>query len=427
MKDFSKTIQNNREYFLIWFSFAFSLVNRVTLIISLLLLLLLLKQGVSGCVKALMLMAMRQVISSKIAVSFLTVQTYKWILLVVFAGYIIINFGKVKIEERTKKSLKWILILSLLYVSYAFVSSSMTSSFPTNSFFKISTFALAFIAVFIGVAQTCKETDYISFFVKAFFLVVIGSIMVIPFGSYNYINGTYQGLINHPNMMGIMMSLFLACFIRSYRNRYITFLVVVIVVMLIIFTNSRTALLVSIATLVLGINYIFPKGANLIYIIVSVISVVFLLLLFQNEIVKSISEFLYKGHESEGIMFSRQGQYKSFLTKFSAHPFIGTGFGVNYQPGITIWSLDTTQSLSYEPGNIIWAVLGDSGIIGMVLFGVLNLSILVKGVHNGIFLFTAAVGITFGEMVFFSVNNMSVIVYVMLAVYLFDYSKREKE
>ena len=94
---------------------------------------------------------------------------------------------------------------------------------------------------------------------------------------------------------------------------------------------------------------------------------------------------------------------------------------VPYDPEIRDYTLNF--DLVVEPGNLLWTLLGDTGIIGVLIFILLFLVLLFNGGISRVYLIAAVFLICMGEMVFFSVNNMAVIIYLVLAVYVFENGK----
>ena len=65
-------------------------------------------------------------------------------------------------------------------------------------------------------------------------------------------------------------------------------------------------------------------------------------------------------------------------------------------------------------------LLGDTGIVGASFFGILVFAIFKNGTWSRLHLLVGAFIVNMGEMVFFSSNNMSILIYFLIAVYLFE-------
>ena len=75
------------------------------------------------------------------------------------------------------------------------------------------------------------------------------------------------------------------------------------------------------------------------------------------------------------------------------------------------------MSLITEPGNLGYAVLGDVGIIGTVLFSAIYVCIYrFRASKGSVILFLAPFLVSIGEMVFFSTNNMAMLLYIMFGI-----------
>ena len=81
------------------------------------------------------------------------------------------------------------------------------------------------------------------------------------------------------------------------------------------------------------------------------------------------------------------------------------------------------MSIIYEPGNLFWELLGGVGIIGLFLFFLFILVIILNGYINYISLILTAIGICLGEMVIFSINNMAILLYMLIGIYLIKEKK----
>jgi hypothetical protein len=135
-------------------------------------------------------------------------------------------------------------------------------------------------------------------------------------------------------------------------------------------------------------------------------------------ILSTVQEFVFKNNSTE-ILESRLEQMEVAKLKFADNNLLGSGFMVPMNQSGEI-NFGIYFDLMVEPGNLVWCLLGDTGIVGLILFTILFLQILLHGRKNRIYLLVAAFMINMGEMVFFSSNNMSILCYFILALYLFD-------
>ena len=121
-------------------------------------------------------------------------------------------------------------------------------------------------------------------------------------------------------------------------------------------------------------------------------------------------------NSQESIFDSRLEIIENARKRFLQHPLLGTGFMVPFEEGIRNYNLDF--SLMVEPGNLFYMLLGDTGIIGLIIFIILFISILKRGKIQNLYLIVAAIAINFGEMAFFSSNNYSILLYYLIAYYI---------
>ena len=136
-----------------------------------------------------------------------------------------------------------------------------------------------------------------------------------------------------------------------------------------------------------------------------------------GEIQQLVNNFVWK-NSTNSIMDSRLQLIEMARTRYESHKLMGTGFMVPYNEGAVDWSLNF--NLIVEPGNLVWMLLGDTGIVGASFFGILVFAIFKNGTWSRLHLLVGAFIVNMGEMVFFSSNNMSILIYFLIAVYLFE-------
>lgn len=401
----------------IWAVFFFSFLNTATLAVGMAALLYFLTKGRKGYIQALVLLALRTPMSPAVAVRMGPLQIIKWGFILGFSALLL--FGSKPKRERTlcqtTTTLLWVFTILVS------VASLIVSSYPTTSIFKVVTFALVFHAVLVGVSADDGTYNFADFVVRMSTPIIFLSLLVLPFGRFRIINGSFQGILNHPNMMGIMLVIYISyCIHSSLQEKWKSIFVMTSVVM-IYFTGSRTSLLLALVMVILSRKEILPRSyQNLVYLLIP-LAVVYAALNFAD-LSEMIRGFVYKGNEEYGLLYSRYDQYLRFLQKFNYNPLLGGGFGVPLIPGIRINTLVLT--LIVEPGNIIWAVLGDCGILGFLLFALAFLPMVLRSKMRRLYLFIGGFGVSMGEMVFFSTNNIAVLCYLLLALYAFDNKKR---
>lgn len=423
--------KENLEFLIIIFFLILSLFHYLLLVIFFVYLLTLLKQKEIGAIKVINIITLRSIINPGIGVGIDTVQYLKWAILIFCACYLLLSFLKIKKIEREKISLASFFIV--IYGMYSIISSFIFSSLPVVAAFKVITYTLVFLGVMYGVIYTSLKVNWLKWFTKLVGIGIIPSIFLItqPVGYLRNGQG-FQGLINHPNLFGIVTAMFIALLLgliqRKETNYTGTILLVISFITsfyLIILTQSRTAF---ITCLVLSVMYvIFSKMKKIIKYLMFLLafSVIVIVPSSKEYLYNFTLDFLYKGNSN--LMYSREGQLEGLLSNFLSNPFFGTGFQV---PVLDFKTYNFSFGYVVEPGNIFLAVLSYGGILGFVLFACYLIFILlgnIKHFKEVGFLFITPLIISMGEMVFFSTNNIGIWCYMFLAIYFTsDYSYMNK-
>ena len=142
----------------------------------------------------------------------------------------------------------------------------------------------------------------------------------------------------------------------------------------------------------------------------------------KNIVNTEIHEYIYKNNTND-ILSSRRELQQNSQEKYQNNPLIGSGFMVPFDQAVQDYSFN--MSIIYESGNLFWELIGGIGIIGFVLFILLIVLILCRGNLERISLILSSIGVCLGEMVFFSVNNIAVLLYVFIAIFLIKpYTRR---
>ncbi len=377
-------------------------------------------KGTEKCVKALLLVTARGLLSSAVAVS-PALPIIKW---AVILGASILIMWKSKLQQKFKEKLNNITVVVVIFALTCILESFAISSYPITAIFKVISFVLPFIAILIGVQstiQTCRWSDYFTFLLLPLFAI---SLLLIPFNQFRLINSHFQGVFNHVNMLGIMSPIFIAGILHSdffEKKKIVRSVIIVVVLVMTYLSASRTGMFSSMAVVLvyylLG-NHTFSKKI-LIFCIVFSAALAFYMIA-QGSTLQAledmIADFIWKGH-TDSILHSRETLMELLREKYNNNPVFGSGFMVPYHAGVVDWGI--SLDLMVEPGNMIWALLGDTGIVGTSIFAILIAIILFQGKRSNLFVFMAAILINFGEMVFFSSNNMSVFIYFLIALYNF--------
>ncbi|MFE8701749.1 O-antigen ligase family protein [Cytobacillus sp. FJAT-54145] len=405
------------------FLLIFSFLNSITLLISLILLLTLLKQRQVGAIKIINLITFRTIINPGIAVGIENWQNLKWIILFGCSFYLLCSYFKLGKNEL--KRVNSIILLVILFTIYNIIVAFVFSSLPIVAIFKLLSYVVIFIGTLIGVGYTYKKVNWLNWMLKLLSLVFLPSIIfiILPVGYLR--NGvSFQGIVNQPNMFGILAVLFIALVLSNAQmNKNINKLYLIVVptltVIMVILSKSRTALISCLILFLLYILLLNIKNISKI-IVISFLSIGAFILVLGSNINEFFITYLYKGQEQGGILNSRVGQIESLTSNLLNNPWFGNGFAV---PVLPYKSYGFSFEYIVEPGNLILSVLSYSGIFGFFIFLAYIIKIFwvnKREFKNIAFLPIAPILISMGEMVFFSSNNIGIWCYMFLAIYIFD-------
>lgn len=371
--------------------------------------------GVQNGLKALTIAPIRKILSKAVAVA-LPNSLIAWAFMLGLCFYILL-FAKLNQERGTVY--KKIVSSTSVFCLYVIISSFITGSYPVISLAKVMVFYICFLAIMKGIASLSDINDLVNFICLAFLIVFLISAIIAPVGRFRIVNGSFQGIINHPNMFGILCPVFLSLLLlkSELKNRAIVkALMIFLIVFLCYLCKSRTGLMSSIAVLIANYS-LSEKSKNKKALIVSCCIIgALVLLVLDTETQSFFNTFLYKGRTTD-ILYSRRGQFDGLINKFQQNKLLGSGFMVPYINGFRsyVFSFDMVA----EPGNLILELLGDVGIIGSISFFALFFVILKAGKIKNVYLLIGALLLNMGEMVFFSTNNIAILVYIPIALYLF--------
>ncbi|SEI76904.1 O-antigen ligase like membrane protein [Alkalibacterium gilvum] len=420
----------NRIFMLLFVTLSF--VNSTGLLLFLFFIIVSSIQGSNESIKSIVIVTLRSVINPELAPSMSQYEYLKWIVLFTCAAILVKNYFKIKDRSPLNK----FIIPIMYYLIYSSVSSFLFSTLPLVALMKIFSYGFVFIGILIGVYKTSPKLDWIAWLHRIFSPIVLGSIVLYILGlGYHPTNlRLFRGVINHPNILGTTMVLFIALNmtilqLKDYKSPFIYHLFIVLSFIIIWWSKARTSF---IAASILIIIYLFLININLlkkVFIINLFLIVVISILFSYPEITELLYDFLSKGTGGllDSVTASRGNQIGNLINNFKSNPLFGTGFAV---PVLTNRSFVISTEYIVEPGNLFFAVLGYGGIVGGIIFSFFFLNILWKKWEYfkvWIFLPLATVLVSMGEMVFFSTNNMGPILYLYLAIYVFyDLKYNEK-
>ena len=380
------------------------------------------KSGIRG----LILIAMRTVLNPNIAVNTSTAQIVKW--LTIFAISFIILLRN-RNREKTLKVQKCSNRVAFFCV-YVCFAALISSAYPVVSIFKCFSYGFVFYSILIGVGETGRDVDWAEVLYRYMKSLMLCSLVLSPFAfSYYSRNNWFMGMTNHSQMFGIMATLYLSLLLmKTIKEGWtpLQFFMLVGVAYLSFRSGSRTGMISALLCVLYTLYVEVIRKRKTYLLAVFLVMAGFVVLAFGNEaasllrnvILKDVSGTSGMNLTLENITRSRQGQYETFLTKFFSSPLIGTGFMVPYAKGVRDFSF--SFSLLVENGNLFYSVIGDLGILGLILFIITYGTIYLSGSkkQGRSLLFFAPLFINLGEMVFFITNNNAIILYVMIAAFL---------
>lgn len=386
----------------------------------------LISQGIPGCLKVLLIITIRHLLSRAVASQLNgVVQAEKWAIIFLLSFYIIAQAGRYS-KPRGMSVFGGLLALFSIYV---IAVSPATSSYPLVSIFKVLSYAIPFYAVVLGVAVTNEECNWIHYMKQVLILVVYACILTIPIqGRFNYINGTFQGVLNHPNMMGIFLSLFIACYLfdkETFQEKpdKLFYIILLLSFYMLYKTASRTGMFSALICLIIY-WYGLPAGQKGktagVFIAGAVILGLLMIVNPSSGILDSVNSFVFKRQETgiNELFDSRILLMEASKQKHALHPLTGSGFGVPWNYGYVDWSFST--SMTYESGNLYYTILGDTGNIGAVLFVLYMIPILLRAGRKKLVLFALPIIISMGEMAFFSTNNIAILYFIFYGICMSD-------
>ncbi len=375
------------------------------------------KLGTEGALKALIFATTRSILSRAVA-AVPMFAIFKWIILIGSAIWI---FMRAKLSGDKDRTYRKIMYATLIFAAVAFLSGIYLCSYPITSMFKIFSFSLIFLAVLKGIAATVDEVNWNDFLLSIYAILFIISFVLIPFSRFRITNDDFQGVFNHVNIFGIIGALFVAIVLKSdymKNHKWQRLLLILSTFYMIFLSASRTGMFSAI--LVWLVYMLFEKkfSSKIVSYLLGILIVGTLVVLFSSKLQDVAFEFIYKNGNTSSIWESRSELAKEYIRHYERSNLLGTGFMVPYREGVRDFSL--SLGLIIEPGNLLWTLLGDVGILGFMAFLILFVIILLSGRKQNILLLVAAFMVCMGEMVFFSPNNMSVLIYSMIGIYLFD-------
>jgi len=402
--------------------FALSLVNGATLIISstFVTLWLCFKYKDKGAIEAFLFLQFRSLLSSGVGVQYSgAAALVKWILVFFLSFYLLHRPTKNECKNIINRIILNFSVFSTLITLFAWINSS----YPLVATFKIVSYVIPFLAIVKGICNT-YYVDWRKEFIFPLGIILFGGLVFVK-SEIGYLRNGYsfQGAINHPNIFGIMLAVFLGCLLyKKTKLKIIDLFLIVGIFYMMYLSGSRTSLMTGVIIVVLFVlSKEINKTLRIILIALMVLIIVLIVLSESGTLTNSIIDIVYKGHEGN-LFYSRSRQIAKNINRFLEHPLIGTGLNVPYDSSIK--SMEFSFGLVTENGNLILAILGDLGIVGSILFVIVYRVLFCYGSNGLDIAFFIPFLVCMGEMSFFSTNNFGIILYAILALYLSEGIKR---
>lgn len=384
-------------------------------------------------VKGLLLIAIRTILNSSLAINIDSVQLYKWIVIFALCFIILLHSRYINLSRHTSVAI----LLEIMFCIYICVISIINSSYPTVSIFKCFSYGFVFLSVIVGISGSIEYVNWSRILYQYIGTVMFFSVLMTPTSIAYYSSAHwFMGVTNHSQMFGIMAALYSSLVliqIMKGNRSFFQYVMLIAVTILTFLSGSRTGMIATVICLAYGYYVEVFKNKKISVLIISVVVVVIVSVWFAEPAKELFRDFILKdtmGSNNADITInaitaSRKEQYEMFLQKFNNDRWFGSGFMVPYVPGIQTWAF--SFGLIVENGNLFYSILGDLGITGLVLFFcVYGYMLCVGEKKNGrIILFLAPFLVSMGEMIFFSTNNNAIILYAMLAIYMCEKTKND--
>lgn len=377
-------------------------------------------------VKGLLLIAIRTILNPSLAINIDSVQLYKWVVIFVLCFIILLHSRHIVLPRHTHV----FVFLEVMFCIYICAISVCNSSYPLVSIFKCFSYGFVFLSVVIGISGSIEYVDWSNILYQYIGRLMFFSVLMVPTSMAYYSSAHwFMGATNQSQMFGIMAALYsslaLIQMMRGNRSLY-QYIMLIAITALTFLSGSRTGMLATVICLTYGYYVEVFKNKKIVILIISVAVIGIVFVWFAEPVKDLLKNFILKDAFNnnnvaisvDAITASRKGQYEMFMQKFNNNKWIGSGFMVPYVPGTQTWLF--SFGLIVESGNIFYSILGDLGIVGLILFlCVYGYMLCIGEKRNGrIILFLAPFLVSMGEMIFFSTNNNAIILYAMLAIFM---------
>lgn len=375
--------------------------------------------------KSLLVISMRGMMHSQIAVSTSVTSFIKWVVVIGLSLYVVVLFHFDRHEESKSCHRYWHIIA--LFCIYCSLSSFVFSSYPVVALFKVISYAIPFYAAYLCVNKTFLEFNWVRYIAK---IAISISILSLTWRDAHHFNhgGIWSGFFQNPNGYAQVLTIaFTACLVvytDSKRARWIILAGLMFLIDLFL-AGSRTCLAAMLCVAIAWLIY-FPVSANRKIVLIAGVSALSLmvLVLFFPLIHDIFISFFFKWGDDMGLLGSRIGQITGVLDRFQTNPLFGTGFNVPYVDGFVDYHM--YLSLPVENGNFILAILADTGLVGFCLYMASAVYMFLHTQKKYLPLFFCPYLIAMGEMLLFSTNSLGLYTYGFFSLCLVAGGRKPK-
>ena len=365
---------------------------------------------------------------------------FKWLALILATAYVVFRIVVYRKSRAFSKPTTKQFILLLPFIAFTTVSSIYVSYVPSVSLMKLFTFSLGtFVA--LEIPRNCRTEKELTALHSIFasFLVVIsfGSLISLPFPISYSTNGLgFQGILNQPQALGIMLSAIAIYLLGVNRlvpavgNLRIHQAAAAVAIFLMPLTLARTALVALACGMMSYLLYSIWRG-QFERTAAAVTGVIILLSCILAGADGGISsKLLFKQNAnismSIGDEFSAsRGEFVSeAFENISNRPMTGIGFGLPSVPAKLVVHndpiFDLPVSAPVEKGFSFLALLEETGGIGFcLLVGALLLMLrsrMLMSIAMPMQLFITVLATNFGESTLFSLGGLGFLFWLFIGL-----------
>lgn len=413
--------QLNIEYTLICFFFLLSMYNKWTLIISLCLSLILLKNGPLGVIQLLYLTSIRSMLSSCFNFSGSSEYLNMMRMFLLYGGgsFFLLRYFKKWMKSYTIA--RFLLATIILTIMFIVISVCVSVNRLVSIIAILNYFCPLMITVLLiyNVKNEMKLIYWLSG--QVCFLIVSSLPFIFVLQGYSHDRKAFQGILSHPNLYATILVIGLVIIIVSDILKHKTSIKHIFMISLgflqLIMTDCRTAIIVL--TVGIFVTLVIAKGKKRFkYPSIALIIALIITTAINSTMHHLMLNFILKGRPKEEMLFTRNAQIENVHHSLDTHPFFGNGFGISSHGNDNHWFLH-----SFEDGNIIFELIIFTGIIGLTLFTiyVLHLFLLARSPFRltfALFLITLLANLII--VILFDSNNIGILCNILWGIYLKD-------